>query len=1020
MDTPTNTNQMIKKYPYLGYSPNLIEYFLIIGFDSVFKSEKAVEIANSIKDIISSIEKLENADNEGQDLKDKLKVHNLKHHPVVLNSIASDFTDGMINEESIINYMFPNHYTPIYSFNVKNEKIDKNEKIEPPNENLIFYLSADKIFEQTYDGATNSGEKNNKIMFNVYGYLFWEVNNVENFKIFFPKLFVFVSQYSYFKYFSFLSQSILFRLKKNLYFEIPLEIQIYNIINFTPSPINCDIQLELLANVDLVSLKNKTNQELCVYIKNKDVENVENMPNDNRNITLLQLSGYPYFDIDLSYLFNYFNFESFFTTYLFSFLEFKMIFFSPSLDFLNTIMYIIRFLSYPFIDNKDLGQIYAISKDDFLYGSEKIENNLIGVNCEYNQKMVIPGFYKDYFIISFDLSLITIFFNGENIINCNNKDQSNNIIKLISYIENSISEDSFKTSFLEKKINLMYVSLYQCFRTIMNVNNIFNINNQAKKNFFKELDLTENNYRNYDYQYDEYNEYNATIQKTFYSFNLSIYEFFHDTVKITVSKDTEGNNDEFTSSYYYLKVDPYNDQKLCEQEKIFFDYFLKTTKYNQFINLFLKNNICNDLNRPSMVLAEEFMNINKVLTNNETKDYIQILNNFYQNSNKIVKIDFTKFYNYYSLQLTKKIYDMALDTKVIKLTYENKNNIFKIIYRQKENILDDNILKRYVYYLNNLENKDLLNIFPSLKFKLTENVIQDIYSSIFSDYIETTLLKEKFYTSDEVVVFIVLIIYIVALKKNKIIFHFFEEILNTMKINRNIGLRKYIYIILNILNESVKEKLEQDKNIIKELLIYKEIMNCIYNLNNSDNKCYYPNEDLSVIINNFNLYQRKYKEKLEGNKAFKAENKKIIKKYNNKDEDKDILEDGVDYKVLLQNNACRDKGTIKDDVLIKISEALEYKGFIQTTCKTCQLKIKPNLFFIHVPLDKSAVSDFYSICFSFKIAKDILKAVMSNNENEKSKAEDEYFNVIGNMIYYISFKEGVNNKISNYLATCLK
>ena len=26
----------IKKFPYLGYSPNLIEYFLIIGYDSSF------------------------------------------------------------------------------------------------------------------------------------------------------------------------------------------------------------------------------------------------------------------------------------------------------------------------------------------------------------------------------------------------------------------------------------------------------------------------------------------------------------------------------------------------------------------------------------------------------------------------------------------------------------------------------------------------------------------------------------------------------------------------------------------------------------------------------------------------------------------------------------------------------------------------------------------------------------------------------------------------------------------------
>ena len=1013
------TNKIFKKYPYLGYSPNLIEYFLIIGFDSLFKAEKTLEISNSIKDIIASIEKLENPDSEGQDLKDKLKKHNLKDKPFVLNCIASDFTDGMLNEEEIINYMFPNHYTPIYSFNMKNEKVDKNdknEKFEPPNENLIFYLSADKILEKTEDEATNSGDKK-KIMFNVYGYLFWEMNSVENFKLFFPKIFVFVSQYSYFKYFSFLSQSILFRIKKNLYFEIPLEIQLYNIINFTPSPINCDFQLELLANVDLITLKNKKSQKLSFYTNTKEEEKGEIIEMNNNNVTLLQLSGYPYFDIDLSSLFKYFNFESFFTTYLFSFLEFKMIFFSPSLDFLNTIMYIIRFLSYPFIDNNDFGQIYAISKDDFLYGKEKIENNLIGINCEYDQNLVIPSFYKDYFIISFDLTLISIFFNGENIIN--NKDQNNNIIKLICYIEKSISEDSEKNSFLDTKIYLMYTSLYQCFRAIINNNNISGVNNYVSKNFFKELDLTENNYRNYDYQYDEYNEYNSTIQKTFYTFNLSIYTFFHDTIKITISKDSEGKNDEFTSAYYYLKVAPYNNTHLCEQEKIFFDYFLKTTKYNQFINL-LKNNICDDLNRPSMILAEEFMNINKALERGETKDYIQIINNFYQNSEKVEIIDFIKFYNYYSSHLKKKIYNIALDTKVIKLTYENKNNIPKIIYRQKENILDDNILKSYAYYLNNLETKDLLNIFPTLKFKITENALTDICNTYVADYIEKILIDEKFYTADEIFGFVVLIIYIITLKKKKIIFHFFEEIITTIKINRKIVLRKYIYLILNILNEFVKEKLEHNTNVIKELLLYKEIMNCINKSNNSDNKCYYPNEDLSDIINNFNIYQKKYIELIQKNKSFENENKKIIQKYNNKDKDKDILEDGVDYKVLLQNNSCRDKGTIKDEVLIKIAEAIDYKGNIHTTCKTCQLKMRPLVFFVHVPLDKSSNSGLYSLIFSYKIANDILKTVSSKNENEKSKAGDEYFKLIGNMIYYIDFKLGINNKISNYLATCLK
>ena len=1028
----------IKKYPYLGYSPNLIEYFLIIGFNNSFKVEKAVEISLSIKDIIASVEKLDNPELEGQELKEKLNFHKMPNKPVVLNSIASDFSDGMINEDNIINYLFPNHYTPIYSINIKNEKnekneksektekTEKNEKIEPPNQNLIFYLSIDKICENNANDDAHTKEEmllNKNIMFNVYGYLFWESQNVDNYKIFFPKVFVFISQYSFFKFFSFLSQNILFRIRKNIYFEIPLEIQLYNIINYTPSPICSDLQLDLLANIDLVSLK-KSDKELAVYQKVKDGEKGEKVnlviPNDNNNITLSQLSGYPYFDIDLSFLFNYFNFESFFTTYLFSFLEFKMIFFSPSLDFLNTIMYIIRFLSYPFIDNKDLGQIYSISKEDFLYGSDLIENNLIGVNCAYDPKMTIPSFYKDYFIISFDLKLITIYYNGQNINNYNGEG-GNNIMKLINYIENSIVEEVEKKYFLQKKIHSMFNSLYQCFRVIMNNNNINNANNNTStqtKDFFKELDLSESNYKNYDYLYDEYKEYNSTIQKAFYAFNLSIYEFFHDTMKLTFFENENNVLNDYKSIYYGIKFDLLND-KGDENEKLFFEYFTKTSKYNQFINLFLKNNLCCDLNRPSMICAEEFININKALEKDETKDFIQILNNFYQNSNKVVKIDFTKFYLYYSENLAKTIYDMALDTKVIKLTYEMKNNIKKIIYRQKECLLDDNLLKRYVYILNNMETKNFVELFPSLTFKQNENIIPEINSTLFADLLEANLLDDKFYSVDEIVSFIVLMIYVITLKRNIIIFHFFEEIMAKMKINRKILLRKYIYLILYILNDNVNIKLQKKENIIKELLLYKEIMSCIYNTNVTNkynNKCYYPNERLADIIYNFNIYQKKFEELLQEKKEYQKQSKTAIYHYNN-ESDKDILEDGVDYKVLLQNNACRDKGAIKDEVLIKISEALEYKGLIQTTCKTCQLKIRPNLFFVHVPIDRSGQAGFYSICYSYRIALDVLRFSLNNNFAEK---EDDFFNVVANMIYYISFKEGINNKISNYLATCLK
>ena len=1056
--------QKLKKYPYLGYSQNLIEYFLIIGFDSNFKADKTERLIYQIREIINSaekIEKLEKADSERQDLKDKLTSHKIKEKPVVLNSIASDFSDGMINEDRIINCMFPNNYIQIYTSNINNEK--KNKKIEPANQNLVFYLSADKIFEKiNEDEAHNPDEKrkiNSHVMFNVFGYLFWETNFYDNYKVFFPKIFVFISQYSYFKYFSFLSQNILFRLKKSIYFEIPLEIQLYNIVNFTPSPIICDLQIEPLANIDLVAIKNKPKDTLTFYPKVKYEEEKDEyinlkVENESNNITLLQLSGYPYFDIDISYLFNYFNFENFFTTYLFSLLEFKIIFFSSSLDVVNIILYIIRFLSYPFIDNKDFGQIYSVNKDEFLYGSKMIENNLIGVNIDYDPKMPIPTFYKDYFIISLNTEnkSTNIYFNGENI-SSSELDKENNIVKLIRFIENATNEELEKNTILEKRINAMHTALHNCFKNIMNITNNYSSDNKDLiKDFFKEVELNENNYKYFYYRYEEYDEFNATIQKAIYKFNLSIYDFFHDTVKIII-KNPEAlrqTSENYQSIYYGLKLEPYNDKNFCEEEKIFLNYFMKTSKYGQFLNCFIKKNLCRDVERPSMVYAEEFMNYQKAFDKDENRDFIQMLNEIYPNMKKVALIDFKKFYYHYSLKLLKSIYNIALDTKVINLINESKNNITKIIYRQKECLLDDNLLKRYVYYLNNLEEKEFDNLFNSLKFKKNENIVPEVNSTFFADSLESILIKEKFISVEEIIVIIILIIYIACLKKNKIIFHFFEEIIDKVdKIEksekqyekleraekgektektqkprmRKVILRKYIYIILSLLNDRVKEKMNKKENYIKELMVYQEIMNCIFksNFNPSrpSSRIYYPNERLSDIMYNFNQYQKKYEELLDKNPTFKNYCQFIIKKYNSK-EDPDVMEDGVNYKVLMQNNACRDKGAVKDEVLITISEILDNKGLISTTCKACQLKIEPNLYFVHVPLDRSSKVGFYTIGSIYKMALEILKATLSNNASEKSKADEEMYVVIGNIIYNNNYKEGINNRLSNFLATCLK
>ena len=193
-------------------------------------------------------------------------------------------------------------------------------------------------------------------------------------------------------------------------------------------------------------------------------------------------------------------------------------------------------------------------------------------------------------------------------------------------------------------------------------------------------------------------------------------------------------------------------------------------------------------------------------------------------------------------------------------------------------------------------------------------------------------------------------------------------------------------------------------------------MGCISQTKEKEGILYYPNALLSDLVNNFNIYQNYYAKLLETEPKYKEENVETMKLYDNFTTE--LLEEGVDYKVFLQNNSCEDKGAIKDDVLVNITEALEYKGLIQTTCKTCKFKIKPNLFFIHAPSDKCSSVGFYSIIYSYKSALKILNKILNNIE--KGNLEDDYFTICANMVFYINFKTGTNNLLSRYIATTLK
>ena len=1031
---------LTKKFPFLGFSPSLIDYFLIIGYEIPTKNEIASDAINKM--IASTSENKDLNPIKEESSKDKENIPHLQFQtdlrPAILNSIGSDFTNAALDEELIIKYMFPNNPITLYYENL-NEKGRSERRKEPPTQNIILYLKANKIYE--FDDAHNEKDEKlkNDIMFNVYGFLFWEQYYIEGkdqkkFRIFFPKVFVFISQYCFFKYFSFLSQNIITRIKQYLPYEIPLEVQLYNIVNFTPSPINSYLCLKFVVNKDLISLKKEyTKRDDEMPRVNRKTENKEYK---NKNyIFLNQLTGFPFLDINLSSMFLYYNLDMFIIIYIFAFLEIKCLFFSPDLDPLNNIMYILNIFQYPFMELSDLGQIYSISKEE-IQDNNKIANNFItGVNCSYITKsdnkekyLQLPEIYKDYIIIDCKPTEINMFYRGDNM---NKYDQSNEIIQLYHYLKRFLNEEPVESeNFLETKLNALIGNVQTNF--IKYCTSLENDNdkdiNKTKEILFKNLNLNEksNDFKN---DYNEMEESNLSIQRTFYSFNICILEHFHDMMKLEENNSFDNKLTDSNIKAYYdinfrdeedtsIKVDKYKFT-YNEYDKIFFKYFRKTKKMHDYLELFVKKNKCQEIIRQSLLISEEYMNINKSFLFDNNTDYFSIISRFYQTSLKIRKIYFNKFYVYYAEHLTKTIFDIAQDSKVLRLKSDMKSDLKKCnyLYIAKENILDNNILQRYSYILNNLGPQFINQYFPHQEFKNNGNKLEDIGQNLFIDFLESYLIENKIYRHEQVVSFIILIIYIISLKRNKYLFHFFEEIMQSKLVAKKSCLRKYIYFILYLLDEKVKEKIKLNKNYIEELLLYKEIMSTISSLNKKEPfNGYYPNGMLAIIIKNFNTYQDYYADWIKNQPEISEKNKIVIEKYNNFISE--LLEEGVDYKVFMQNNTCEDKGSIKNDVLIGIAEALEYKGVIHTTCKTCKFKIKPNLFFIHVPNDKSSSIPFCSIIYSYKTSLKILKKILDNND--KGNLDDDYFALCGNMIFYITYSEKTNNLLSRFIATSLK
>ena len=282
---------LIKKYPFNGRSKFLIDKFYIIGYEPN-QLYKLLFLNDEIKKTLSiaskkiKAEESQNNNNITKLSKNSLKIP-LKQLPSLLNEISNDYQKVLPDIDLINSILFPNdvniyikseYYrfsaitgrtttldnfftiktksSPISLEEEENLKIEKfgRESVNVNNlgkendENNLKKLSS-KQYNIIFSYNPQIGNDSKKSI-NGYAYVFYkkyiEKLTIEDvtFTFYVPMTFCIMSEFPFFNSYYKLCQQIvdLFQSKQK---DIPIEIILYNIINFSLSPINGDVMLNI-------------------------------------------------------------------------------------------------------------------------------------------------------------------------------------------------------------------------------------------------------------------------------------------------------------------------------------------------------------------------------------------------------------------------------------------------------------------------------------------------------------------------------------------------------------------------------------------------------------------------------------------------------------------------------------------------------------------------------------------------------------------------------------------------------
>ena len=623
-----NTIKSIKiKFPFSGVAPNLIDKFLVLGY-----KQKSIDYYSQFG-------------SENTKYHTRFQFFDLEDRPSVINEICNNYSKDLLDNELILELIFPN--LPKMYFM---EKKYLNTPKEPDEELLTSPYSI--IF--SINPQDNSGSKKS---YNGLGFVFfisYEPRGRDTDGIFYiPMAYVILSEYPYFYHFNEICRNVYFQmLKEND--EIPIDIILYNVVKFAPSPINKNINLYFGGQIGFSQDKDATVETILdtLNIINRKEKGIPSM-------FFNQLSGYPFMDVNLSFIFNLIPPEIIVEVFIFSFLEHDIIFYSSRPEILNMVMYIFANLNYPFNDSIYYWHLLSVSIDSFMSGSStfvgKTSSTMTGILDEYNPNVMTTKKIREHFVLDIDNKNFFFLFQEET-------DEVKDTMDLYTYIKNCASEvdeandtkkgDKDKESTIRNYFN-DGIQLYEVIKNLME-----ELQRRSKK-------VTSVNYNNENVKrpsflnmYDDESEMecmksNARLQKAFFTFITQIITNFVGILSITEDKEANKNNSESNLNIALsinIKNEKLNEEEQSKRDlarkagRIFKEKFKDSSKYSSFVVSFCKYHDTIDLYKIPYTFINEFVYYSHVAVKNNLSevDVFKLIDQFY---GKRKMIDFEEFIN---------------------------------------------------------------------------------------------------------------------------------------------------------------------------------------------------------------------------------------------------------------------------------------------------------------------------------------------------------------------------------------